>query len=99
MEFRRLRYLVKVVDAGGFRRAAEMLNVAQPALTRQVQALESEFGVTLLFRSAACVTPTPQRAIFLREKPELLAQAVELHRMMARGRAQRKEVVRIGLAP
>jgi len=44
MELRRLRYLVKVVDAGGFRRASEMLNVAQPALTRQVQALEAEFG-------------------------------------------------------
>ena len=67
MEFRRLRYLVKVADAGGFRRASEMLNVAQPALTRQVQALEAEFGVPLLFRSAAGVTPTPQGEIVLRE--------------------------------
>jgi len=88
MELRRLRYLVKVVDAGGFRRASEMLNVAQPALTRQVQALEAEFGVPLLFRSAAGVTPTPQGEIVLREAREILARADALHGMVSLDRAQ-----------
>ncbi len=91
MELRRLRYLVKVVDAGGFRRASEMLNVAQPALTRQVQALEAEFGVPLLFRSAAGVTPTPQGEIVLREAREILARAD--------ARAQAAGEVRLGLPP
>src|SRR5258707_14044105 len=88
MELRRLRYLVKVVDAGGFRRASEMLNVAQPALTRQVQALEAEFGVPLLFRSAAGVTPTPQGEIVLREAREILARADALHGMVSLDRAR-----------
>jgi LysR family transcriptional regulator, nitrogen assimilation regulatory protein len=91
MELRRLRYLVKVVDAGGFRRASEMLNVAQPALTRQVQALEAEFGVPLLFRSAAGVTPTPQGEIVLREAREIIARSLD--------RAQAAGEVRLGLPP
>ena len=41
MNLRQLQYFVAVVDAGGFRQAAARLNVAQPALSRQVQALES----------------------------------------------------------
>src|SRR5258707_14007615 len=88
MELRRLRYLVKVVDAGGFRRASEMLNVAQPALTRQGQALEAEFGVPLLFRSAAGVTPTPRGEIVLREAREILARADALDGMVSLHRAQ-----------
>jgi len=99
MELRRLRYLVKVVDAGGFRRASEMLNVAQPALTRQVQALEAEFGVPLLFRSAAGVTPTPQGEIVLREAREILARADALHGMVSLDRAQAAGEVRLGLPP
>src|SRR5258708_29547476 len=99
MELRRLRYLVKVVDAGGFRRESEMLNVAQPALTRQVQALEAEFGVPLLFRSAAGVTPTPQGEIVLREAREILARADALHGMVSLDRAQAAGEVRLGLPP
>src|SRR5260370_5574452 len=99
MELRRLRYLVKVVDAGGFRRASEMLNVAQPALTRQVQAMEAECGVPLLFRAAAGVTPTPQGEIVLREAREILARADALHGMVSLDRAQAAGEVRLGLPP
>src|SRR5205809_5272112 len=45
VELRHLRYLVAIADAGSFSRAAEVLRVAQPALTRQIHDLEAELGV------------------------------------------------------
>ena len=37
MELRQLEYFVRVAELGSFTRASDMLNVAQPALSRQVR--------------------------------------------------------------
>ena len=50
MNFRQLNYFVRVIDAGNMTRAAEQLNVAQPALGMQIKQLEEELGVALLVR-------------------------------------------------
>jgi len=58
MELRHLRYLVAVADAGTFVRAAEVIRVAQPALTRQLQDLARELGVELFEKGARKATLT-----------------------------------------
>src|ERR1700722_8240810 len=58
MQFRQLRYFVKIVDAGSFSRAASLVHVAQPALSQQIAELEERLGVMLLQRSARGVRPT-----------------------------------------
>jgi len=50
MELRSLFYFVRIADLGSITRAASHLRVAQPALTRHVQRLEDELGVTLFTR-------------------------------------------------
>src|SRR3979490_2361375 len=58
MQFRQLRYFVKIVEAGSFSRAASVVHVAQPALSQQVAELAQRLGVALLQRSARGVRPT-----------------------------------------
>ena len=50
MNFRHLRAFATIVDAGGFARAAERLHLSQPALSRQIRALELELGISLFDR-------------------------------------------------
>ena len=61
-----LRYFATVARHGSIREAAEELNVAQSALSRQIQKLEQDFGVPLFQRHARGVELTSAGEIFLR---------------------------------
>jgi LysR family nitrogen assimilation transcriptional regulator len=78
MQFRQLRYFVKIVDAGSFSRAASVVHVAQPALSQQVAELEERLGVMLLQRSARGVLPTAAGEILYKEASALLHQLDQL---------------------
>ncbi|QLC26352.1 LysR family transcriptional regulator [Parasphingopyxis algicola] len=80
MEFRQLRHFVAVADAGNFTRASEDVFVSQPALTRSIQNLEHEVGLSLLVRSPSGVVPTE-------EGEELLVRARALLNDWARAKS------------
>jgi DNA-binding transcriptional LysR family regulator len=52
MEIRRLSYFMRVAEDGSLVRAAGILRIAQPALSRQMRLLEEELGVKLFHRTA-----------------------------------------------
>lgn len=58
MDLKQLEYFTHVAEAGSFSRAAAQLGVAQPALSRQVRALEVELRETLLLRNGRGVSLT-----------------------------------------
>jgi DNA-binding transcriptional LysR family regulator len=53
-----LRAFLAVLDLGTFHKAAELLNLSQPALSRRIQTMESKLGTALLERSTRHVSPT-----------------------------------------
>jgi LysR family transcriptional regulator, nitrogen assimilation regulatory protein len=78
MQFRQLRYFIKIVEAGSFSRAASVVHVAQPALSQQVAELEERLGVSLLQRSARGVRPTAAGEILYKEASTILHQLDQL---------------------
>lgn len=75
MELRQLRYFVSVADFGSFSKAALILDIAQPALSRQVRELEAELGVSLLLRNGRGAILTDAGAKFLRRARTVLEDA------------------------
>ena len=51
MELKQLSYFLSVAEAGSFSKAAVLMSVAQPVLSRQMKLLETELGVELFYRN------------------------------------------------
>jgi len=97
MELRQLRYFVAVAEEGNISRAAKKIFLTQPALSRQIKALEDEIGQCLLERQAHSIRLTPVGEALLREARELLPHAEQ---MLERVRnAGRGVSLRVGYAP
>lgn len=74
VELRHLRYFAAVARVEHFGQAAQMLGIAQPALSRQVRQLEEEIGIELLERLPRGVRLTPAGRTYAAEVAAILAQ-------------------------
>jgi DNA-binding transcriptional LysR family regulator len=96
MELRQLKYFVAVAEELHFRRAAERLYVAQPAISEQIRKLEAELGVRLFDRTNRHVAITEAGAALLEESRRVLAQA-DAAQLAARNARERADArLRIG---
>lgn len=73
MEVRVLRYFLAVVREEGINRAAEVLHITQPTLSRQISQLEDEMGVKLFHRGAKKITLTNEGMLLRRRAEEILS--------------------------
>ncbi len=84
-----IRVFVAIADGKSFLRAAEQLNLSQPAISRRVQKLEATVGTPLLERTTRTVRPTPAGKEILPLLRRLLEELDEsLLGMMASGERQ-----------
>ena len=96
MELRHLRYFVAVAEQGGFTRAATLLHLSQPALSRQIRDLERELCVQLLIRGPVGVLPTPAGEVFYERARHVLAAVDEAARATRRA-AEGQRTLRVGV--
>ncbi|CAL78537.1 putative transcriptional regulatory protein, LysR family [Bradyrhizobium sp. ORS 278] len=75
MELRLFRYCVAVAEEASFTRAAARLRIAQPALSRQIKAVEQEIGFALFQRGLRGVTLTEAGRVLIASARSVLAEA------------------------
>ncbi|MFR9799939.1 LysR family transcriptional regulator [Streptomyces sp. MS06] len=93
MEMRELRYFVAVAEELHFGKAAQRLEIAQPALSRAVARLERRLGVTLLQRTSRKVTLTGAGAVLLSEARAILGAAAAAERRTRQAGQRRPRLV------
>jgi len=96
MDIRQLRYFVALARERHFTRAAALLQIAQPALSQQIQALERELGVVLLNRTRRRVELTAAGEALLARAERILAELEHTQAEMAEFAGLRRGRVLLG---
>jgi LysR family nitrogen assimilation transcriptional regulator len=97
MDLKQLEYFVRVAELGSFTRAAVELEVAQPALSRQVRLLEVELRQTLLLRNGRGAVPTEAGKVLLEHGRGILHQVERAREDLGRLRGGLSGRVAVGL--
>jgi DNA-binding transcriptional LysR family regulator len=84
LDLRQLRYFAAVARERNFTRAAELLHIAQPPLSRQIKQLEEELGVTLIERGTRPVRLTDAGRLLYEQAMRLLDHMEEIQATMRR---------------
>ena len=99
MNLKRLQYFVRIVDIGSLTQAADILHVAQPALSQQLATLEGEVRQQLLLRTKRGVVPTEAGKILYRHAQLILRQCEQAQADMKAAGQGLSGAVSVGLAP
>lgn len=96
---RRLQHLMILIEYGHFGRAANALEISQPALSKSIQALEAELGVTLVDRKGPSITPTIFGELVIRKSAGLLAAEDDLRREISLLASHEVGSLKVALGP
>jgi len=96
VDVRRLRYFLAVAEELHFGRAAERLNIAQPALSRQIANLEAAIGALLFDRTRSSIHLTASGEALLPRARDILARVADAARVARRAAEGSVGVLQIG---
>jgi LysR family transcriptional regulator, nitrogen assimilation regulatory protein len=99
MDLKQLEYFVSVAELGSFTRAAIKLDIAQPALSRQIRLLEVELRQNLLIRTGRGAVPTEAGKLLLEHGRGILHQVALAREELSAARGALTGRVSIGLPP
>lgn len=99
MNIRQLRAFLEIVDTGTLAAASQRLHVSQPALSRQIDALEHELKVSLFERSGRTLRLTSEGEHLLRECRQVHADFLALSERARMLRSGTAGLLRIGASP
>lgn len=99
MDLKQLEYFVRVAELGSFTRASIALDIAQPALSRQIRLLEVELRQNLLTRTGRGAIPTEAGKLLLKHGRGILHQVEVAREELGAVRGGLAGRVSIGLPP
>lgn len=99
MDLKQLAYFVRVAELGSFTRASIALDIAQPALSRQIRLLEVELRQSLLTRNGRGALPTEAGTLLLKHGRGILHQVEVAREELGAVRGALAGRVSIGLPP
>jgi LysR family transcriptional regulator, nitrogen assimilation regulatory protein len=99
VNLRQLESFVRVAELGSFSKAARVLDIAQPALSRQVRLLETDLRETLLLRNGRGVALTPSGRRLFEHGVQILQQVAQARADLGAQRDAPVGQVTIGLPP
>ena len=99
MDIVQLKTLIHVAELGSLSKAADRLNIAQPALSRQVRLLEEELGATLFDRHGRGMIITEAGRNVLDHASRIMLELDSLRSSVSKKRAVLRGEVSIGMAP
>lgn len=99
MNFKQLEYFVHVAELGSFSKAALVLDIAQPALSRQVRSLETDLRETLLLRNGRGVVLTEAGQRLYEHGVNILQALAQAESDMGASRDEPVGRITVGLPP
>lgn len=96
--FAAMQAYVRVVEAGTFTKAADLLNLPKPTVTRLIQTLEAHLQTKLLNRTTRRVTVTADGAAYYDRALRILGEMDELESSMSHAKANPRGRLRIDVA-
>lgn len=99
LDLKRMQHVVALAEESNFRRAAEKVDLSQPAFSRSIQAAERELGLRLFDRGATEARCTPAGTFFVERARALLHHGDRLGRDMAMFREREIGDVTFGTGP
>lgn len=99
MEIKQLRHFLAVSELGSFSKAAVVLSVAQPVLSRQIRALEDELGIELLYRNGRGIVLTDAGRLLCDHARQIINAAELASSELTALRAAPSGTVVIGVPP
>ena len=91
-----LKSFIQVAENLNFARAAEILNITQSAVSRQIHSLEEELGTRLLHRTTRTVTLTPAGISFLEDAKNVVGRLDAASRKIQRHQSSSIQILTIG---
>lgn len=99
MNLRQIRYFVVVAQEKNFTRAAEILHISQPPLSRQIQLLEETLGLRLFVRSSRPLRLTEAGKVFYEQALQILNRVEQMKRATQQVGKNERHNFSIGFVP
>ncbi len=99
MNRRQLEYAVQLAETRSFSQLSHDLRISQPALSKQIGALEQELGVKLFDRGTNPLTLTPAGVYFIEEAKRMVYNEDQLFRTMGQFKSGEAGRLTIGVSP